>query len=56
MDIKFKLKPPMPINFITVDTGIVGKKEDGFVELPKIPVGSLTEEQAQEYAELIKED
>jgi len=55
MDKKMKLLPPMMPNFITVDMGIVGKREDGFVEKPKIPISQLTRQEAEEYGELMKQ-
>lgn len=55
MELKFKLLPPTMPNFIRVDFPSTGKKEDGFGSGPSIHVGDLTEEQATEYADLMRE-
>lgn len=42
-------------NFITYDTGVIGKKQDGFnANGNTLPVASLSESEAMEYAELMK--
>lgn len=54
MEKKFKLQPPLMPNFINYDTGVVGKKQDGVSFNNKIPITSLSKEEALEYAELMK--
>lgn len=55
MEKKFKLLPPQMPNFITYDTGVIGKKQDGFnANGNTLPVASLSESEAMEYAELMK--
>ena len=36
-------------NFIILDDGKIGKKQDGLVERPKVPISDLTPEQVEEY-------
>ena len=47
---KVKLITPMPPNFIFLDTGEVGRRQDGFRERPKIAVAALTAEQKDSLA------
>lgn len=49
-DIKLKLKTPSVPNFILVEMPI-GKKQDGFVEAPKLRVSDLSDTQLIEIAE-----
>lgn len=53
MDYTVKLKPPSMPNFI-----VVGMPVDltGDFKTPSIPVGSLTKEQAQEYAQMMADE
>lgn len=54
MEFNFKIKPPtgMP-DFIYLDLP-PGKRQDG-LQANKIPVGSLSKEQAEEYGEMMKQ-
>lgn len=54
MEKKFKLKPPIMPNFISVDSGIKLRQED-FVPGLTIPVADLSKEEAEEYGELMKQ-
>ena len=54
MKYELELNPPLMPNFITFKAK-VGKKEDGFKPSSAIPISDLTEEQAIEYAELMKQ-
>lgn len=55
MEKKLKLLPPMMPNFISVDRP-VGKRQDGFnADNFKFPIQELSEEEAIEYGELMKQ-
>ena len=54
MEKTFKLKPPMMPNFINVDTG-TRLRQEGFASGLTIPVKDLSKEEAEEYAELMKQ-
>lgn len=54
MKIDFELLPPTMPNFISYKTN-PGRRQDGFKSDKVIPVSSLTKEQAEEYAELMKQ-
>jgi hypothetical protein len=49
MEIKLKVIYPHMPNFIILDDGKIGKKQDGLVERPKVPISDLTPEQVEEY-------
>jgi hypothetical protein len=54
MEIKSKIKKPVMPSHIFIEQPI-GKRQEGFKQsIGKIPVKDLTEEQANEYAELMK--
>ena len=53
MEIRQKIKPPRMPDFIIIDDGPV-PRDHPQKESPKISVGQLTQEQALEYAELMK--
>lgn len=56
MDITFKFNPPIMPDNITYDTGIPGRKQDGYNPgSNSIPVKNLSQEQAEQYAELMKQ-
>ena len=56
MEKKFELSPPGMPNFISVDIGTTVRRQDDFDPRRNIiPVASLTEEEAVEYGELIKQ-
>jgi len=60
MERKIKLQLPQPINFIRLDIPNVAiKPANGFnaayQEKPSIPIESLSEEEAEQFAEEIKE-
>lgn len=55
MEKKFKLVLPKPINFISLMMP-PRPRQDGFNPAPSISVGDLTEEEATEYAECLKQD
>lgn len=56
MEIKLKVLPPTMPNFITLEKP-VGKRQDGIKpESGIIPIVELTEEQANEYADLMKQE
>lgn len=54
MEKKFKLKPPMMPNFISVESG-QRLKQEGFASNMTIPVSELSEEEAEEFGELMKQ-
>ena len=55
MEKKFKLLLPTMPNYISIDTGEIGKRQDGFVGHKQITVSFLTEKEAEEYGELMKQ-
>ena len=56
MNIKFKLLPPLMPNFISYEVP-AGKRQDGFKpDSNKIFVGDLSEDDAKEYAEILKQE
>jgi len=55
---EIKLMLPPPINFILLDIPIpIGKRQDGFkpIERPTIPIEDLSHEEAEQYAEELKQ-
>jgi hypothetical protein len=56
MEKKFKLKSINMPNFIMIDMATMGKREDGYQLNASIPVENLTEEEAIQYAEFLKEE
>jgi hypothetical protein len=55
MKLEFKLLPPLMPNFISYEIP-VGKRQDGFnLDANKIPITELTQSQAEEYGELMKQ-
>ena len=50
-EIKFKLCTPTVPNFIFIDMGQVGKRQDGYREKPKVSLAELSEEQIDQVAE-----
>jgi hypothetical protein len=57
MEKTFKLLPPMMPNFIIYDTGVVVPRETGFKpEKNSIPVSALSEQEAIQYAEMMKQE
>ena len=54
MEKKFELNPPIMPNFITYNSAPV-RRQDGFRNAPSIPVDELSEDEANEYAELMKQ-
>lgn len=54
MEKSFKLNPPLMPNYITYGSGVV-KREDSFRQAATIAVQDLTEQEAIEYAELMKQ-
>lgn len=54
MKIKLELMPPMMPNFISIKQP-ARPRQEGFKELPKIPVSDLSREEAEEYGELMKQ-
>lgn len=56
LEIKLKVILPHMPNFIILDDGKVGLKQDGIVEKPKISVGDLTPEQIEEYIVMWSEE
>lgn len=55
MELKHKVLPPDIPNFIRIETP-PGKRQDGFVAHPGIHICELSEEEAEEYAELLKSE
>jgi hypothetical protein len=55
MDYKIKLLPPTMQNFICTQQP-VGLRQDGFTPGPTIPVYALTDQEAELYAEEIKQN
>jgi hypothetical protein len=53
MKIITEINPPMMPNFISMKITI-GQRQDGFKPVPQIAVSDLSEEQAEEYAELMR--
>jgi hypothetical protein len=54
MDLKVKLLPPMMPNFISIETP-ARPKQEGFKEGYGIRVCELTNEEAEQYGELMKQ-
>lgn len=54
MEKKFKVLPPMMPNFVRFEKP-VGLKQDGFKSDDGYPISNLTEEEAIEYGELMKQ-
>lgn len=54
MEKTFKLNPPIMPNFISVDTG-KKLRQEGFIPGLTIPVKDLSKEEAEEFAELMKQ-
>lgn len=54
MEKKFELLPPSMPNYIMYKV-ITGTRQEGFSPLPSIPVADLTEEEAIEYGEMMKQ-
>jgi len=54
MEKKFELNPPTMSNFITYNSAPV-RRQDGFRNAPSIHVYELSEKEANEYAELMKQ-
>ena len=54
MERKFELNPPMMPNFISIKMPI-GKRKDGFKPAPQVAVSDLSKDEAEEYAELMKQ-
>lgn len=56
MEKKIKLLPPTQINFIHIQQS-AGKRQDGIkIDGGTIPITDLTEEEAYEYGDLIKQE
>lgn len=53
---EFELSLPIMPNFINIISGEISKKEDGFVGHKQICVSSLTEKEAEEYGEDMKQE
>lgn len=47
-EIKQKLKTPSVPNYIIIDNGAIGRKQDRFIESPKVSVGDLPDETIEE--------
>lgn len=54
MEFQLKLKMPLPQNFIIFEMP-PGQRQDGIKELPGIDIVQLSEEQAEQYAEELKQ-
>ena len=54
MEKKFKLLPPTMPNFISMETP-VGKRQDGIGEPRRISIAEFSEEEAEQYGELMKQ-
>lgn len=54
MELKVKLQAPMMPNFISIETP-PRPKEEGFKESYKVRVCELTNEEAEQYGELMKQ-
>lgn len=55
MEKKFKIQPPTMPNFLIIEMP-PKQRQDGVANNPTIPVKSLTEEEAEEYAELMRSE
>ena len=51
---ELKLKMPIPSNYLIVDNGIFGQKQDGFKEAEKIDIGELTEDQFEDFLQTME--
>lgn len=52
---EFKILPPQMPDYIDYETGVIGRKQDGINPSGnRIPIESLSESEANEYAELMK--
>ena len=58
MERKIKLQLPTPQNFIILDIPTpIGQRQDGFkpIEKPSIPIQDLSQDEAEQYAEELKQ-
>ena len=55
MEKKFKLRPPIMPNFLSIESG-PRLRQEGFAHNMTIPVSELSKEEAIEYAELMKQE
>ena len=51
-----KILPPKMPNFYRIDDGKVGKKQDGLIPKNCYPIESLTEDEAEEYGQMMKDE
>jgi hypothetical protein len=56
MNKTLKLKPPQMPNFIFFENNKVGKRQDGFKTQDGFPITDLSEEEAVEFAEFMKQE
>jgi len=49
-----KLRIPKPPNYIIIDNGIFGQRQDGFKENEKIDLGEFTEDQLDELIKTVE--
>ena len=55
MEKKFKVLPPLMPNYVRFEKP-VGLKQDGFKSEEGFPISDFTKEEAEEYAELMKQE